>query len=97
LIDTSVATVASGTREVELAGSNMQSIVEQVNQVSALIGEIARATVEQAASLENVNGAVSKLDQVTQQNAALVEQNAAAAGNLSVMAQRLGEAIKVYR
>jgi methyl-accepting chemotaxis protein len=81
---------------VELAGSNMQSIVEQVNQVRSLIGEIARATVEQAAGLESVNGAVSKLDQVTQQNAALVEQNAAAAGKLSVMAQRLGEAIKVY-
>jgi aerotaxis receptor len=97
LIDTSVATVATGAREVELAGTNMQSIVEQVRQVSALIGEIARATVEQASGLENVNGAVAKLDQVTQQNAALVEQNAAAAGNLSGMAQRLGEAIKVYR
>ena len=75
----------------------MGEIVEQVKRVNDLIGEISTATQEQTSGIGQVNVAVSQLDQMTQQNAALVEQSAAAAATLKGQAGRLAESIGVFR
>ena len=75
----------------------MDEIVGQVRRVTDLIGEISSATAEQASGIGQVGTAVSRLDQTTQQNAALVEQSAAAAENLSQRTTRLVEAVRVFR
>jgi methyl-accepting chemotaxis protein len=75
----------------------MQDIVSQVQKVADLIGEINAATTEQSAGIGQINMAVSNLDQATQQNAALVEESAAAATSLKDQAARLTEAIAVFR
>ena len=77
LISQSVEQVDQGNRLVEQAGQSMSGIVSQVQQVSQLIGEIATASQEQSRGIAQVGAAVSQLDQVTQQNAALVEQSTA--------------------
>lgn len=89
LIQTSSDRVSSGTELVAEAGAGMQSIVEQARSVSALIGQIAGAAAEQKAGIGGVGAAVSELDTVTQQNAALVEQSAAAAESLRHQTQTL--------
>ncbi len=90
LIQASVEKVEGGTRQVQDAGNTMTEIVGSVQRVSAIIGEISLATAEQSSGIGQVNGAVGNLDQVTQQNAALVEQSAAAAESLKEQAARLG-------
>jgi hypothetical protein len=75
----------------------MEDIVQQVQQVADLIGRISAATHEQTEGIAHVGDAVQQLDQVTQQNAALVEQSAAAAESLKQQAQRLVEAVGVFR
>ena len=75
----------------------MEDIVKQVRRVNALIGEIITATGEQASGIDQVGDAVSDLDRVTQQNAALVEQSAAAAESLRQQAGRLLESVSVFR
>jgi methyl-accepting chemotaxis protein len=75
----------------------MQQIVEQVQRVTALVGEITHVSSEQAAGVGQVPEAVTLLDSTTQQNAALVEQSAAAAASLSEQAALLAEAVRVYR
>ncbi|UFU10697.1 methyl-accepting chemotaxis protein [Ideonella dechloratans] len=97
LIDTSTAHVASGAERVGRTGEVMQEIVGSVRRVSDLIGEIASAATEQRDGIGQVNQAVSQLDQVTQQNAALVEQSAAAASSLKEQAHRLAEAVGTFR
>ena len=97
LISNSVDKVDSGTRQVADAGSTMQEIVAQVKRVNDLIEEITAATTEQAGGIEQVNQAVTSLDQVTQQNAALVEQSAAAAASLKDQALALNEAVSVFK
>ncbi|UUX94863.1 methyl-accepting chemotaxis protein [Aquabacterium sp. J223] len=97
LIGDSVVQVETGTRLVGLAGERMQGIVDQVQRVSQFIGEISGATQEQSGGIGQVSDAVAQLDQVTQQNAALVEQSAAAADSLRQQAQRLNEAVAVFR
>ncbi len=77
-----------GARQVDEAGRAMNVIVEQVQRVNALIGVISNATQEQSSGIGQVNVAVSQLDQMTQQNAALVEQSAGAAESLKVLAGR---------
>jgi len=67
----------------------MQSIVAQVAQVSELIAGIARATAAQAGDVDDIHRTIGALDQATQENSALVEQNAAASGNLRALAARL--------
>jgi methyl-accepting chemotaxis protein len=89
LIGTSVDKVESGARLVQDAGSTMNEIVSSVQRVSDVIGEITAAAAEQSGGISQVNGAVVSLDQMTQQNAALVEQSAAAAESLKEQAQRL--------
>jgi len=89
LIQASVEKVEGGTRQVQDAGSTMAELVTSVQRVSDIIGEISAAAAEQSSGIGQVNGAVGKLDQVTQQNAALVEQSAAAAESLTEQAGRL--------
>ena len=97
LIGASVEKVASGARLVQSAGTTMDEIVGSVQRVGDIIGEITAAASEQAQGIGQVNTAVNQLDQMTQQNAALVEQSAAAAHSLREQAQRLGSAVQVFR
>ncbi|MBZ8142688.1 methyl-accepting chemotaxis protein, partial [Rubrivivax gelatinosus] len=97
LIGASVEKVEIGTRQVDEAGESMTHIVSQVQRVSQLIGEITTATVEQSAGIGQVGDAVGQLDQVTQQNAALVEESAAAAESLRLQAARLTELVGVFK
>jgi septal ring factor EnvC (AmiA/AmiB activator) len=75
----------------------MDDIVVQVKRVTDLIGEITSATLEQSSGIGQVNQAVAQLDQMTQQNAALVEQSAAAAESLREQADRLAEAVAIFK
>lgn len=97
LIQASVSKVQDGSRLVENAGITMTEIVSSVRRVSDIIGEISAAAAEQSSGISNVNHAVGELDQMTQQNAALVEQSAAAAQSLRDQAQRLEQAVSVFR
>jgi len=97
LISDSVDKVQAGTQQVADAGRAMGDIVVQVRRVNDLIGEISAATLEQTQGIGQVGGAISQLDQVTQQNAALVEESAAAAESLNQQAGRLVEAVGVFR
>ncbi len=97
LIGASVERVEAGTKLVSEAGQTMQDIVEQVSRVSRLIGEIDHATQAQTGGLSAVSQSVTKLDEVTQQNAALVEQSAAAAESLNHQAVKLVEAVSAFR
>jgi aerotaxis receptor len=97
LIGASVERVESGARQVDEAGRAMGEIVGQVKRVNDLIAEISSATLEQSGGIGQVNVAVSQLDQMTQQNAALVEQSAAAAESLKGQAVRLAESVGVFK
>jgi methyl-accepting chemotaxis protein len=97
LIDQSVSRVQAGTQLVADAGTTMRDIVDQVQHVADLIGEISTATDEQTQGIGLVSSAVSQLDSATQQNAALVEESAAAAGSLSAQADDLVKAVRFFR
>ena len=97
LIGASVDRVEVGSKLVDDAGKTMDEIVSQVKRVSDLIGDISTATAEQSAGIGQVGQAISHLDQITQQNAALVEQSAAASQSLQQQAARLVEAVSVFR
>jgi len=97
LIGDSVDKVETGTRLVDEAGRTMGDIVVQVRRVTDLISEISAATSEQTTGIGQVSDAVMQLDQVTQQNAALVEESAAAADSLNQQAQRLVQAVSVFK
>jgi methyl-accepting chemotaxis protein len=97
LIGQSVAKIEAGGAQAATAGQAMADIVAQVGNVSTLIREIALAAREQSAGIGSVNDAINQMDQVTQQNAALVEQSAAAAGSLAQQAQRLSGAVALFR
>jgi methyl-accepting chemotaxis protein len=97
LIGSSVERVEAGTALADEAGKSMESIVAQVRRVSDLIGEISAATREQSQGIVQVGTAMGHLDQVTQQNAALVEQSAAASQSLRQQAELLADAIGVFR
>ena len=97
LIHDSGEKVDAGATQVRQAGQTMGELVTQVRQVSQLIGEITTATREQSNGIGQVNQAVAHLDQMTQQNAALVEQGAAAAASLSEQAGHLSQVVSVFR
>ena len=97
LIHASVEKVEAGARLVQDAGSTMDEIVGSVQRVGGIIGEITAAAADQAGGIGQVNQAVGQLDQMTQQNAALVEQSAAAAHSLREQAARLAGAVQVFR
>jgi methyl-accepting chemotaxis protein len=97
LIQASVESVEAGSSQVQQAGAAMQEIVGGVQRVSDIIGEISAAAREQSEGIGSVNATVSQLDQATQQNAALVEESAAAAESLKDQARRLGETIAIFK
>jgi hypothetical protein len=96
LINTSVDKVASGTQLVSDAGVTMNDIVQSVRKVVDVIGEITAASGEQSAGISAINSAIGNLDQMSQQNAALVEQSAAAAQTLRDQADQLARAVAVF-
>ena len=96
LIGTSVENVETGSQQVAEAGQSMTEIVASVQRVSDLIGEITASSTEQRDGIAQVNQAVTHLDQMTQQNAALVEESMAAASALRDQAQRLSEVVSVF-
>lgn len=97
LISTSDERVQRGRALVDEAGVMMESVVSSIQTVTNLIGDITAASVEQSAGVSQVSEAVIQMDQVTQQNAALVEEMAAAAGSLSAQAQELVSAVSVFQ
>ena len=97
LIDESVSKIHAGTQLVEHAGSTMRDIVHSVKQVSGMVGAITTASDEQRVGIEEVNRAISQMDQVTQQNAALVEQAAGAVETLQEQAALLNHAVGVFK
>jgi methyl-accepting chemotaxis protein len=97
LIGSSVDRVETGSRLVAEAGQTMNEIVGSVQRVSDIIGEITAASGEQSDGIGQVNVAVNQLDQMTQQNAALVEESAAAAESLKDQASRLAQVVQVFR
>jgi len=97
LIGNSVERVEAGARLVQDAGSTMSEIVASVGRVTDIIGEIRASTVEQSEGIGNVNTSVGQLDQMTQANAALVEESAAAAESLREQAARLADMVAKFR
>ncbi len=97
LIGESVEKVENGSKLVTNAGKTMEEIVSQVRRVSDLIGEISAASVEQSSGIGQIGDAVNQLDQVTQQNAALVEESAAAAESLKHQAAQLAQTVSVFK
>ncbi|SFU74203.1 methyl-accepting chemotaxis protein [Pseudoduganella namucuonensis] len=97
LIGVSVAQVAEGTRLADHAGEAMRGMMDGIGRVAGIMGEIARASGEQAAGIAQVNQAVGRMDALTRQNAALVEEAAAAAASLRDQAARLADDAAVFK
>ncbi len=97
LIEDSVSRVNTGSALVETAGSTMNDIVGAVTRVTDIMGEIASASDEQSRGIDQVGQAVTEMDRVTQQNASLVEESAAAAAALEQQASRLSQAVSVFK
>lgn len=97
LIDDSVAKVTEGSRLVDSAGTTMTEIVSSVQRVSDVISEITAASNEQTAGIEQINIAIVQMDEVTQQNASLVEEAAAAAEALQDQARNLADIVSVFK
>ncbi|MBV8633053.1 MAG: MCP four helix bundle domain-containing protein [Burkholderiaceae bacterium] len=97
LIGDSVQTVEAGSRLVDQAGTTMNEIVESIRGVTDIVAEITAASREQTTGIEQINRAVIEMDNVTQQNAALVEEAAAAAASLREQAGNLEQAVSVFK
>ncbi|WP_394777619.1 methyl-accepting chemotaxis protein [Undibacterium sp.] len=97
LIGDSVEKVEAGSRLVNDTGRTMHEIVNSIQSVADIMGEITAASAEQSAGLDQINTAVVRMDEATQQNAALVEQAAAAAGSTQDQAKRLLDAVSVFK
>ncbi len=96
LISASVARVEEGSVLADKAGATMTEVVGSINRVASIVGEISLASAEQSSGVAQVGEAVGHMDQATQQNAALVEQSAAAAASLKQRARELVEAVGVF-
>jgi methyl-accepting chemotaxis protein len=97
LIEESVATVRTGSTQVDSAGQTMEQIVQSIQRVADMIGEVTAAANEQSDSIAQVNAALGQLDQTTQQNATLVEEAAAAAQSLRQQAAELQQVVSQFR
>jgi methyl-accepting chemotaxis protein len=97
LIDKSVSNIQLGTDLVERAGTTMNTLVGNVHQVTQIVGEIAVASREQSEGIDQVNQAIAQMDQVTQQNAALVEEAAAATQSLQDQAGELAQTVSIFK
>jgi methyl-accepting chemotaxis protein len=92
-----VGKVEAGSAQVAEAGKTMDEIVASVRRVTDIMGEISAASHEQTQGIEQINQAITQMDQVTQQNAALVEEAAAAAASLQDHAGSLVQAVSVFK
>ncbi len=97
LIGDSVEKVDNGARLVGQAGMTMNDIVDSIRRVTDIVGEITTASLEQTSGIEQINTAIVQMDQVTQQNAALVEEAAAASEALQDQAGTLGQMVSVFK
>ena len=97
LIDTSVEKVDAGSKLVDQAGVTMQEVVESIKRVTDIMGEISAASAEQTSGIEQVQQAVAQIDETTQQNAALVEEAAAASESLREQAGKLTQVVSVFK
>src|SRR5450830_698308 len=97
LIDNSVEKVDSGTKLVDQAGLAMKNIVTSIQKVNDVVAEISNASHEQSSGIDQINQAVIHMDETTQQNAALVEQAAAAASSLQDQASKLSQVVSVFK
>nr|WP_323028873.1 methyl-accepting chemotaxis protein [Castellaniella defragrans] len=97
LIDTSVESTAKGNEQASRAGATMQDIVDSINRVTDIMGEISAASREQTTGIEEINAAVTQMDDVTRQNASLVEESAAAASSLQEQADTLARLVATFR
>jgi methyl-accepting chemotaxis protein len=97
LIAASTANVDAGTKLVDQAGATMEQVVGSIRRVTDIMAEITSATQEQTSGIEQVNQAIAQMDRVTQQNAALVEEAAAAAGSMQDQAAQLAEVVSVFK
>jgi len=97
LIENSVGKVAAGSVLVDRAGGSMLDIVSGVQRVTEVIAKITAASTEQNREIQDINSSIHALDQMTQQNAALVEQSAAASENLKAQAERLAHVVNVFK
>ncbi|WP_043820665.1 methyl-accepting chemotaxis protein, partial [Rubrivivax gelatinosus] len=97
LIGTSVERVDSGNALVHKAGTKMDEVLASIRRVADIVGEISSASAEQSDGVTQVGEAVAQMDQATQQNAALVEESAAAADSLRTQARQLVDAVAVFR
>ncbi|NUU01594.1 methyl-accepting chemotaxis protein [Herbaspirillum robiniae] len=97
LIDDSVEKVGAGSQLVERAGTTMTEVVASVKRVTDIVGEITAASHEQSTGIEEINRAITQMDEVTQQNAALVEEAAAAAQSLQDQAGKLQDVVSVFK
>ncbi|WP_296948517.1 methyl-accepting chemotaxis protein [uncultured Massilia sp.] len=97
LIGNSVANVDTGAKLVDQAGTTMEQVVTSIRRVTDIMGEITSASQEQTGGIEQVNGAIGQMDQVTQQNAALVEEAAAAAASMEDQAGKLADVVSVFK
>ncbi|WBG90694.1 methyl-accepting chemotaxis protein [Pantoea piersonii] len=97
LVETSASRVQLGSNHADAAGRTMQDIVAQVQNVSSLIAQISAATAEQSTALGEISTAVEDLDDITHRNAARVQESAEASGRMTHQANRLVEAISVFR
>jgi methyl-accepting chemotaxis protein len=97
LINDSVERVEQGTALVDRAGVTMTEVVSSIKRVTDIMQEITAASVEQSQGVSQVGDAVTQMDQVTQQNAALVEESAAAAESLKLQAQQLVQVVSVFK
>ncbi len=96
LIEDSVSKVEQGSKQVDTAGRTMEDIVASVKRVADIMAEITAASMEQSSGIEQVNQAIAQMDQVTQQNAALVEEAAAAAESMKDQAGALSQAVAAF-
>ena len=87
----------NGVELVNKAGTALAEIVESINQVASIVADIANASGEQASGIEQVNKALAQMDEVTQQNSALVDQNAATAKTLDEQARAMGQQVAFSR
>jgi len=97
LIDDSVGSIAAGSALVAQAGSTMEQVVSSVSRVTTIMGDITAASSEQSTGISHVNQAITEMDSVTQQNAALVEEAAAVAGAMQEQAAHLAELVSRFR
>jgi methyl-accepting chemotaxis protein len=97
LIGTSVAKVDAGAALVDEAGATMGEILDSIQRVTGIMGDISSASDEQTRGIEQINHAIAQMDQVTQQNAALVEEAAAAAASMQSQTSSLAELVSVFK